>query len=43
MDIEKCVDLTVDWYKRYQTEDVYNMCVEQIEKFLSNDKDRNAF
>lgn len=43
MDIEKCVALTVDWYKRYQTEDVYNMCVEQIEKFLSNDKDRNAF
>ena len=27
-------ELVVDWYKRYQTEDVYELCVEEINKFL---------
>lgn len=31
--IEKTIELTVDWYKRYKNEDVYKLCVEQIEKF----------
>ncbi|GHT46518.1 CDP-glucose 4,6-dehydratase [Bacteroidia bacterium] len=35
MDIEQCVGLTVDWYKRYKATDVYDLCVEQIEKYLS--------
>ena len=26
--------LTTDWYKRYKTENVYDLCVEEIEKFL---------
>lgn len=26
--------LTSDWYKRYKTENVYNLCVEEIESFL---------
>lgn len=26
--------LTCDWYKRYKYENVYNLCVEQIDKFL---------
>ena len=26
--------LTSDWYKRYKTENVYNLCVEEIVKFL---------
>lgn len=26
--------LTSDWYKRYKTENVYNLCIEEIEKFL---------
>jgi len=26
--------MTADWYKRYQSEDVYDLCVEQIKKFL---------
>lgn len=35
MNITKCVELTVDWYKRYKTEDVYMVCIEQINKYLS--------
>lgn len=31
--IEQSIELTVDWYKRYTNEDVYKLCVEQIEKF----------
>lgn len=34
MDMQKCMELVVDWYKRYKTEDVYTLCVEEIEKFL---------
>lgn len=34
MNIKQCMALVADWYKRYQTEDVYNLCVEEINKFL---------
>ena len=34
--IDACCRLTADWYKRYQTEDVYNLCVEQINTFLGS-------
>ena len=30
----KCVQLVVDWYKRYKEEDAYTLCVEHIEKYL---------
>ncbi|AVM58656.1 CDP-glucose 4,6-dehydratase [Bacteroides heparinolyticus] len=30
----QCVALTADWYKRYKTENVFNLCLEEIEKFL---------
>lgn len=33
--IDQCLDLVVDWYKRYKTEDVYTLCLEQIRKFLN--------
>lgn len=33
--IDQCCRLTADWYKRYQKEDVYNLCVEEIREFLS--------
>ena len=33
--IRQCSELTSDWYKRYKTEDVYQLCVEQINKFIS--------
>lgn len=33
--IDQCVALVADWYKRYSTENVYQLCVEQIEKFVN--------
>lgn len=33
MNIHQCVELTVEWYKRYR-EDVYTLCVEQIKQYL---------
>lgn len=35
MDLSQCMELTVDWYKRYRTENVYNICIEQIERYIS--------
>ncbi|MBP3790108.1 MAG: CDP-glucose 4,6-dehydratase [Prevotella sp.] len=32
--IEQCCQLTADWYKRYRSENVYDLCCEQIEAFL---------
>ena len=34
MTMQQCIHLVSDWYKRYKDEDVYNLCVEEIEKFL---------
>ena len=28
------IDLVADWYKRYQSEEVYKICVDEIEAFL---------
>jgi len=33
MNIEECVSLTVDWYKRYGNESVYELCCEHINRF----------
>lgn len=35
LDINKKVEMTVEWYKRYKGEDVYNLCVNQIKEFLN--------
>ena len=36
MNIDQCVELVVDWYKKYKgTPDVYALCVEEINKYLS--------
>lgn len=35
MNISQCVELTVDWYKRYKHDNVFEMCKEQITKYLS--------
>lgn len=35
MNMQQCMDLVADWYKRYQKEDVYQLCVEEIEKFIN--------
>lgn len=34
MNLSQCVALTVDWYKRYRQEEVYEVCVEQIGRYL---------
>lgn len=34
MNINQCIALTVDWYKRYKDEDVYNLCINQIGTYI---------
>lgn len=38
LSIEMAIQYTVEWYKRYKQEDVYRLCIEQIDKFMSNTK-----
>ncbi len=33
LSIQQTVELTVDWYKRYQAMSVYDLCLEQISKY----------
>lgn len=35
MNLQQCLSLVADWYKRYRHEDVYSLCVEEINKFVS--------
>lgn len=43
LDINQTIEYTVDWYKRYKSEDVLSICVEQIKKYteLWNLKNEN--
>ena len=34
MDIDQCIWLTTDWYKRYRNENVYDLCVEEIGVYI---------
>ena len=34
MDIDQCIRLTTDWYKRYRNENVYDLCVEEIGRYI---------
>jgi CDP-glucose 4,6-dehydratase len=34
MDLAKTIKLTVDWYKKYKTNNMYDLCVSQIESFI---------
>lgn len=34
MNISECINMVVDWYKNYQTINVYDMCINQINKFI---------
>ena len=34
MNMQQCMELVVDWYKKYQTEDIYELCVKEIMHFL---------
>ena len=31
---KEAIELTADWYKRYQTEDVYRISVDEIKKYV---------
>lgn len=33
LDLDACIALTVEWYTRYRNEDVYQLCLEQINKY----------
>ena len=35
LNMQQCISLVADWYKRYTTEDVYKLCVEEIEKYIN--------
>lgn len=37
MNIRQCIELTVDWYKKYRNTNVYTLCMEEIYKFLSDE------
>ena len=37
LDINQCISLTIDWYKSYRSENVYEICVKQIESYLHYD------
>ena len=34
LNIDQCATLVADWYKRYKTEDVYQLCIEEITRYL---------
>lgn len=38
MDMKQCMALVADWYKRYKTENVYSLCIEEIEKFVNYER-----
>lgn len=33
LDIRDTIEFTAEWYKRYRTENVYDLCIEQISKY----------
>ena len=40
LDMNACIQLVADWYKRYKKEDVYGVCVEEINQFLGNNENQ---
>ena len=34
LNFEKTIKLTVDWYKNYESHNVYNLCIKQIKEYL---------
>ncbi len=34
LNMDSCIALVADWYKRYKTGDVYSLCIEEINQFL---------
>lgn len=42
LNLDEAIHYTVDWYKRYTKEDVYNICAEQIEKYINKSQPHAA-
>jgi CDP-glucose 4,6-dehydratase len=34
MNLDQCIELTVDWYRLYKYKDVYSLCLEQIGSYI---------
>lgn len=34
LNMQECISLVADWYRMYKTEDVYGLCVEEINRFI---------
>jgi CDP-glucose 4,6-dehydratase len=43
LNLQQCLALVADWYKRYKNENVYKLCVEEIDSFLSVQKETYGF
>lgn len=41
LDFETTIDFTVDWYKRYHDEPIFDICLDQIEKYEDLWKSKN--
>lgn len=35
MNMQQCISLVADWYKRYKNENVYHLCTDEINRFIS--------
>ena len=33
LNLDECIALTSDWYKKYNKQDVYDLCIDQIHFF----------
>ena len=40
LDMQQCLALVADWYKRYKSENVYSLCVEEIDSFVNTTSDK---
>lgn len=38
LDIEETIEMTVEWYREYMNRDVYELCVDQINRFIKKTK-----
>lgn len=42
LNLQQCIELVVDWYKRYKTEDVYHLCLEEINIYTNVGSQKNS-
>lgn len=36
MNLSQCIALTADWYKQYENNDVYNLCLNEIKQYIAH-------